>query len=115
MYAERIDREVAVHRANCFQDFSIFAVTPQVHARSIQEVAWGRGPSANHIFATSGLDDYDVHDAQSFIGGYHKSFDIISKEPILELPHERSGEALAVNPQGGLHVLVKAYILIIIA
>ena len=75
-------------------------VTHEQYVRGIQDIDWGRGPSSGRIFATSGLEDFDEHDAGGFCGGFHRGFDVSTGELILDLDNTRAGEALAVDPTG---------------
>ena len=105
-----ITREIAIHNADKLQEYGIFEVTPRRHVRGVQDMAWGRGPTAGKIYATSGLEDYDEHDARGFCGGYHRGFDVSRCEQILQLDESRAGEALAVDPSGTPPYLVPMYI-----
>ena len=54
------------------------------------------------VFATSALDDYDIHDPHGAFGGFHRGFDLAKGAKTIELDDERGGEALALHPSGTL-------------
>ena len=55
---------------------------------------------AMRIYATSGLEDYDQHAPNGDFGGYHRGFDALTGQCVLNLSNGRAGEAIAVSPTG---------------
>ena len=75
-------------------------VAPRGNARSIQDFAWGADATADRIYATSALDDYDTHDPHDYFGGYHRGFDLTTGKITVSLENKRGGESLALHPRG---------------